>query len=291
MYHATLPKNVSAILEQGFKNSQGSGNLLGSGIYVSRDITKTEQYGPVCFKLLVYPGKTYGVCQRNDPMRTSWHGEHSSAWVPPNTTFWHSEKEETCVKSTRQVRILGIARGWDRLPQEVRRGLRNLQGTGDTLDKMENRVLDDMLERLGIVYCHLVNTDTQMMMEADSRGGLRVGEWSGSDNQQWTRTWDNCMENKADGRVLGVNGDQLAMEEVEAAGDKAQKWKLDNRGRLLHKVSNRVVSVVEDRVELKRFTGGSSDNWIFRCMENTRQRDDFVEHTPWHDMLSWPDSD
>jgi hypothetical protein len=62
MYHSTNdPRNVSNILNYDFNISKGSHNLLGDGLYVSRDIEQTVRYGHVCFKLLVYLGKTLGV--------------------------------------------------------------------------------------------------------------------------------------------------------------------------------------------------------------------------------------
>ena len=92
MYHATRNiRNVAEVLDQGFKISQNQGRnlLLGDGLYVSRDIFKTQEYGEVasilirqdlhqnihvqvCFKLLVYPGKAVRVTEMNDPLRTSW---------------------------------------------------------------------------------------------------------------------------------------------------------------------------------------------------------------------------
>ena len=79
MYHATAWENVSYILREGFKDSQGSRLTLGSGLYVSRDKGKAELYGEVCCKLLAYPGKTYGVWNPKDPLRFSWNRHHSSA--------------------------------------------------------------------------------------------------------------------------------------------------------------------------------------------------------------------
>ena len=92
MYHATRNiRNVAEVLDQGFKISQNQGRnlLLGDGLYVSRDISKTQEYGEVasilirhdlhqnshvkvCFKLLVYPGKAVRVTEMNDPLRTTW---------------------------------------------------------------------------------------------------------------------------------------------------------------------------------------------------------------------------
>ena len=51
MYHATGKiKDVASVLDHGFKISQGDSNrnlLLGDGLYVSRDIYKTQEYGEV----------------------------------------------------------------------------------------------------------------------------------------------------------------------------------------------------------------------------------------------------
>ena len=53
MYHATGEiENVASVLDHGFKISTGEGRagrtlLLGNGLYVSRDILKTQEYGEV----------------------------------------------------------------------------------------------------------------------------------------------------------------------------------------------------------------------------------------------------
>ena len=54
MYHATKWGNVKSILDTGFRPS--ASGMLGPGLYLSRDINKTRNYGDVCFKLLVYTG-------------------------------------------------------------------------------------------------------------------------------------------------------------------------------------------------------------------------------------------
>ena len=73
----------------------------------------------------------------------------------------------------------------------------------------------------------------------------------------------------------------LTLEPVDASGDKTQKWKLDKQKRLLSKISNKVLTVTEDKVELRKFMTRGCDGWNFRCMHNTRKRDDFVQYTPW----------
>ena len=287
MYHATARENVSNILQEGFKNSQGSTLTLGSGLYVSRDKDKAESYGEVCFKLLVYPGKTYGVWDPEDPLRFKWNRDHSSAWIPSYSNFPHSDREETCVKSASQVAILGVSKGWDRLHPYEKLSLRDRTGTGDSLDQIENAILDDLIEKLCIAYCNIVSLDTTLMLES-YHGRLKLTEWNGTDDQLWTRTWDNCLENKATGLVITLDqSDMLTLEPVDVSGNKAQKWKLDKQRRLLSKFSNKVLTVIEDQVKLRRFMGRDSDRWNFRCMDNTRKCDDFVQYTPWQNMITW----
>ena len=45
MYHGTKKKNVAPILDSGgLRASTGPNQMLGSGVYVSRDIDKTKYY-------------------------------------------------------------------------------------------------------------------------------------------------------------------------------------------------------------------------------------------------------
>ena len=112
-----------------FHISQGRHLMLGDGLYVSRDIAKTHGYGPVCFRLLVYPGKTKRVTDQDDPLRTGWQATHSSAWVPPDCSMVDSDREETCVRTSAQVRILGILYGYHLLNKESRSRFRHLENT------------------------------------------------------------------------------------------------------------------------------------------------------------------
>lgn len=298
MYHSTRrTENVGAILDSGFKISQRgeSGNpdlLLGDGLYVSRDIEKTLSYGNVCFKLLVYPGKTFMV--QNDTTaedRVHWQKEHSSAWIPAKNKVHPSGKEETCVKSTSQVRVLGMAYGHELLDLQTRGRVRDMFGTGDTLDRYENRVLDLMLEDLGIVYSSFVHQGSMMLLQSVGRGRVGAGDWNGCDNQLWSRTWDNCLENKATGEVMTVEegGNEPVLRQVEAAGDKKQKWRLDPKGRFLHKASNRVLCYEGSGVVVLKGwgQGGDREVWKFRCLDQTRTQDTFVAYTPWQNMVSW----
>ena len=58
MYHGTDASNVDAILSHGFRVDRANPRgLLGAGIYASRDVDKTRNYGNVALKLLVKAGK------------------------------------------------------------------------------------------------------------------------------------------------------------------------------------------------------------------------------------------
>ena len=105
MYHATPADNVESILANGF--CELTGGMLGPGLYVSRDIDKTRYYSDVCFKLLVYTGKTKMLSAVDKSV--SWRSEFDSAYIPPNNNVVTSGREETCLKSAKQARILGIA--------------------------------------------------------------------------------------------------------------------------------------------------------------------------------------
>ena len=140
MYHATKKENVSSILTNGFRES--TGGMLGPGFYVNRDIDKTRAYGDVCFKLLVYVGSTK---EMTEPDRNgTWQSQCHSAYLPPNNDVVASKREETCLKSAKQARILGIAYGFDLSTMDGR--VRNLEGTKEFLDQQERKVLDELEE-------------------------------------------------------------------------------------------------------------------------------------------------
>lgn len=119
MYHSTSVENAKSILENGFTSSKTNDNMLGQGIYVSADIEKALDYGPVTFKLLVYPGWVRAVTRQGDEWQKTWQRKYSSAWVPPNCGMVYSGRQENCVKSKRQIKILGVVRGYDDLDYDV----------------------------------------------------------------------------------------------------------------------------------------------------------------------------
>ena len=84
MFHSTSVENAEKNLIEGFKTSSHDTNMLGAGIYVSRDIHKTLPYGPVTFRLLVNPGRVCRIDRADHPLRKNWQKNFDSAWVPPN---------------------------------------------------------------------------------------------------------------------------------------------------------------------------------------------------------------
>ena len=283
MYHGTPYENVEPILRHGFRPSDATGKLLGAGIYVSRDEAKTVNYGEICLKLLVYPGRTKRVVREDDPDRTSWQRDHGSAWVPPNCNrdMIPSGFEENCVKSKGQVRVLGVTRGWRLLPHDVRALTHNLERSpGTDLNRREKKALHDLLTAQGILYCHIGHARSHLFLERVVLQGPRadvvplLSELDPSDEaQMWTRSWDGCLENKLDGSVLERGSDgKLRLNSVRSDGDPeahAQKIWLDAKGKLVNKRSNSTVVRLGNGPDMvfKRFAK-ANDSWKFVCFED-----------------------
>ncbi len=142
MYHGTDDSNVDPILSNGFKLSDNG--MLGRGIYVSEDINKTLSYGNVTFKLLVYMGKTKKITSQNQSNRTTWQQEANSAWVPQGCGMVKSERSENCIRDSKQIRILGICRGWDELDTATQDKIRDRTNTTLPLDDKEKDLLEDL---------------------------------------------------------------------------------------------------------------------------------------------------
>ena len=119
MFHSTTAENAKSILQEGFNLRNESDNRLGQGIYASSDMDKARRYGPVTFKMLVYPGRVKVITRQSDGMRTNWKLNYGSAWVPPNSSMALSGRQENCMKSPRQVKILGVITGYDDLDEEA----------------------------------------------------------------------------------------------------------------------------------------------------------------------------
>ena len=145
MFHATDADSAASILQEGFRVSTGSYQMLGNGVYVSATRAKTSAYGDVVFKLLVYPGRVARVDYQGHPMQKRWHQCYGSAWVPPNCgmvqsgyqvrhiinrscqVLWQSFGiQENCIKSDSQILILGVCKGYSLLDEDSKDLARNL---------------------------------------------------------------------------------------------------------------------------------------------------------------------
>ncbi len=173
MYHGTsVPSAVQILNGGGFNLSGGPNQMLGNGLYVSKDMTKSLNYGPVVFRLLVYPGRVAIIDQQGHPLQKRWHSEYGSAWVPPNCGMVPSGLEvrstvcldsltynpelkrfqENCVKSSSQVRILGVAVGWSLLPPHIRGSVSSCLETEQLCSEEEEEILEELLLERGIKY-------------------------------------------------------------------------------------------------------------------------------------------
>ena len=88
------------------------------------------------------------ITDANDPLAKTWSRKYDSAWVPPqcNLRMIPSGMEENCVKSTKQVRVLGICRGWENLSGAAKRKTTRVWPNG-TLGKREEKWLKEFLEQ------------------------------------------------------------------------------------------------------------------------------------------------
>jgi len=270
MFHGTKPKNVAPILRNGFDPSNPH-KMLGSGIYVSKDVGKAAPYGSVTLKLLVYPGNVRKITSQSDPHRTSWRDDHSSGWVPRNCGMVDSGREENVIKSKRQVRVLGVCRGWEELNNDTRRLTRRVSKKHTLDSSPEKDALKEFLVGQGIRYCHLTNVQIGMHLSSiQVPSGEQLPLLSDIDRgnpfQLWTRSWDGCVENKADGLVLEeIDGSGRIVLTRPVAGKRSQKWKIDQAGRLINRNSKKAAIAVlgGPDVETRTYNKNSSDMWRF----------------------------
>ena len=120
MYHSTSPVGANNILKTNFAPSNERDNMLGQGIYVAKDVKKSLPYGPVTFKLLVYTGRVKAIEYQGHPLQKDWQRYYNSAWVPPHCGMVPSGLQENCIKTHRQIMILGVVRGFQLLDHQAR---------------------------------------------------------------------------------------------------------------------------------------------------------------------------
>ncbi|KEG10416.1 hypothetical protein DQ04_03741090 [Trypanosoma grayi] len=102
MFHGTTLEACKHIMREGFKPSMKG--VLGEGVYLSRNVKKAVNYGPVIVECVVRVGSVVVIDKRNHHLRKNWpaHG-YQSAWIPPDAGVTASGLEEHCVHDTRRV--------------------------------------------------------------------------------------------------------------------------------------------------------------------------------------------
>eukprot|EP00928_Gymnodinium_smaydae_P084478 TRINITY_DN6774_c0_g4_i1.p1 TRINITY_DN6774_c0_g4~~TRINITY_DN6774_c0_g4_i1.p1 ORF type:complete len:709 (-),score=73.10 TRINITY_DN6774_c0_g4_i1:194-2320(-) len=76
MYHGTSEEAAQRILQEGFRPS--TDGMLGSGIYLSRDVQKAQRYGSAILKVDVDLGKVKRIDRQGHPLQKAW-AENGSA--------------------------------------------------------------------------------------------------------------------------------------------------------------------------------------------------------------------
>lgn len=113
MYHGTTRQSAQSIMKNGFRRS--ADGMLGSGVYLSRDLAKASRYpigseeDKVVIKVRVNVGKVIAIRHQGHPLQKTWHKEgYDSAWVPPNCGMVKSGLEEDCVWDPKRIKVLEI---------------------------------------------------------------------------------------------------------------------------------------------------------------------------------------
>lgn len=102
MFHGTSLMAARSIMQEGFRAS--TKGLLGSGVYVTKDPSKAQQYGPVIIECDVHIGAVAVINKRHHSIQKCWsaHG-FDCAWIPPHSGVVSTGMEEHCVSDPRRV--------------------------------------------------------------------------------------------------------------------------------------------------------------------------------------------
>ena len=106
----------------------------------------------------------------SDPFLSSWQNTHDSAWVPPKTdrNMVPSGRTENCIKLPKQIRVLGVTRGWEMLDQATQAKTRRVREDPKVLSAHEQPLLNDLLSSY-----HLVNQSRPRSANPVVQGGRR----------------------------------------------------------------------------------------------------------------------
>ena len=114
MYHGTTKEAAESIKRNGFRRSVDG--MLGSGVYVSRDLQKAIRY-PLnvperdrrVLELKVNVGKVKKIDHQGHPLQKTWHAAgYDTAWVPPKCGMVKKGLEEDCVWDPSRIKVTQV---------------------------------------------------------------------------------------------------------------------------------------------------------------------------------------
>lgn len=231
MYTGTSVANAKAYAENGPQTTDLPA-VLGEGIYVTRKIDEAKKQGRVTLKLLAYPGFARGVKSVDDPKKTKWHEDFTSAWIGAaniGIVAGSFSDEINCIASKQHVRVLGICPGGgDSFPAHL------LCDSPNGLSQKERKVLDEMVVTNGLKYVHLRHKESQLVLEAVP---ATVGHTlkmkaakKGDGAQLWTMAWNGCLENQRTKMVIAAQEDGSLELEKGQLGERSQWWRIESGG-------------------------------------------------------------
>ncbi|CAK9032997.1 unnamed protein product [Durusdinium trenchii] len=109
MYHGTSANSAAQIELGGFCPSVDG--MLGRGVYLSRDISKAQQYGAIILMCQVSVGRVARIDHQGHPLQKSWSASgFDTAWVPPRFYMVSCGLEEACISDPAKIRVLDRVR-------------------------------------------------------------------------------------------------------------------------------------------------------------------------------------
>ena len=237
MYAGTNERDLKSILAYGLKKIDLS-SVLGEGIYVSRNMAEAQNQGPITLKLLVYNGMAKSIKEADDPQRTGWIHDHTSAWIRaadvndviPGNNY---KNEINCIGLERYVRVLGVCSS----PAPAGIPADKICSSPDTITGQDQKILDKMVVENGFKFVHLRHRTTGKVLEAiRATVGftlLLAPAQRAKDGQLWNMAWNGCLENKLAKMVISAEGDGEVELEKGARGKSSQWWDLKEGGKII----------------------------------------------------------
>jgi len=118
--------------------------------------------------------------------------------VPPNCGMVPSGMQENCVKSAKQIKILGIVKGHHLLPSKFQSSIEQNAPGESFLQPGDEPKMQSFLQDLGLLFHKLKVDDRAYIMDDFS-----MEDWPAfvenpefdEEALYWTRSWDDCYEN------------------------------------------------------------------------------------------------